>query len=211
MKKTILSLLLISSVAFSQNTDLSQGLGFAAGMPSGTGFSYRQMCDNHGFQITVGALAFSYNDDYNLPEEYSITIDDGWEPKTTDLYTERSFGNNDHFWGNIGLTYFKPLHKAEKSLFYGFVGISTYYTTEKYVERDYRYFQETDSTYIYKPIGDKRNLRETELDLFVGIGVGITYNITNNIRFSLELPFTVSDQGHIWMIIPQGGLHYFFK
>lgn len=113
--------------------------------------------------------------------------------------------------GNIGLTYFKPLHRAEKSLFYGFAAVSAYYTTEKYAERDYKYFQETDSTYIYKPISEEIELRETDLDMFVGIGVGLTYNITNNIRFSLELPFTISNEGHIWMIVPQGGLYYFFK
>ncbi len=207
--KKLLFPLLISSFAFSQFTDLTQGLGFAAGMPSGTGFSYRQMCENHGFQITAGALAFNYND------EYDYYFDESPRPIPTDYipemnYTQRS-GGNDHFWGNIGLTYFKPLHRAEKSLFYGFVGASTYYTTEKYIERNYQYFLETDSTYIYKPIGEEKDLRETDLDMFIGVGLGISYNITENIRFSLELPFTVSDQGHIWMIVPQGGLHYYFK
>jgi hypothetical protein len=210
MKKSLLSFLFISSFAFSQYSDLTQGLGFAAGMPSGTGFSYRQMGENHGFQITVGALAIGYDDEYTLPEEQVGQVYDGWKPNTNELYTENSW-DNDHFWGNIGLTYFKPLHRAEKSLFYGFAGVSTYYTTEKYVERDYKYFQETDSTYTYKPVGEEKELRETDLDAFIGIGLGITYNITNNIRFSLELPFTVSDQGHIWMIVPQGGLHYYFK
>ncbi len=211
MKKSLLSLLLISSFAFSQYSDLTQGLGFAAGMPSGTGFSYRQMNENHGFQITAGGLAYSYDDEYDLSEERIESVYDGWKPNTNEIITERSWESNEKFWGNIGLTYFKPLHRAEKSLFYGFAAISAYYTTEKYVERDYKYFQETDSTYIYKPISEETELRETDLDMFVGIGVGLTYNITNNIRFSLELPFTVSDQGHIWMIVPQGGLHYFFK
>lgn len=210
MRNTLLSLLLISSFAFSQYSDLTQGLGFAAGMPSGTGFSYRNMGANHGFQITAGALAFGYNDEPTLPEEEIGQVYDGWSPNTNEIYTESSW-DNDYFWGNIGLTYFKPLHRAEKSLFYGFVGVSAYYTTEKYIERDYKYFQETDSTYTYKPISEEKELRETDLDMFVGVGLGITYNITNNIRFSLELPFTVSDQGHIWMIVPQGGLHYFFK
>jgi len=210
MKKVIIPIFLTISFAFSQNSDLTHGLGFAAGMPSGTGFSYRQMNENYGFQITMGALAIGYNDEPTLPEEQIDQVYGGWNPNTNDIYTETSW-DNDYFWGNIGLTYFKLLHRAEKSLFYGFVGVSAYYTTEKYVERDYKYFQETDSTYSYKPIGDAKNLRETNLDTFVGIGLGITYNITNNIRFSLELPFTVSNEGHIWMIIPQGGLHYYFK
>jgi len=209
MKKKLLPLLLISSFAFSQFSDLTQGLGFAAGMPSGTGFSYRQMCENHGFQITTGALAFNYDDEYDYYiDESPRPIPDDYIPEMNS--TQRS-ESNDHFWGNIGLTYFKPLHRAEKSLFYGFAGVSAYYTTEKYVETNYQYFQETDSTYIYKPIGAEKELHETDLDMFVGIGLGISYNITENIRFSLELPFTVSDQGHVWMIVPQGGLHYYFK
>jgi len=213
MKKVsvLLFALLLSSFAFSQYSDLSQGLGFAAGMPSGTGFSYRQMGKEHGFQITAGALAFGQNDDYYLQEERIENVYDGWKPNTSEIFTERSWESNDHFWGNIGLTYLKPLHRAEKSLFYGFAAASAYYTTEKYLERDYKYFQETDSTYTYKPVSPEKELHETDLDMFVGIGLGLTYNITDNIRFSLELPFTVSDQGHIWMIVPQGGLHYFFK
>lgn len=207
MKKSLLSLLLISSFAFSQYSDLTQGLGFAAGMPSGTGFSYRQMNENHGFQITAGALAFGYDDEDYLEEDpYYYEM----EQKSDEIYT-RQTGESNNFWGNIGLTYFKPLHRAKKSLFYGFAAVSAYYTTEKYAERDYKYFQEADSTYIYKPISEEIELRETDLDMFVGIGVGLTYNITNNIRFSLELPFTISNEGHIWMIVPQGGLHYFFK
>lgn len=207
MKKSLLSLLLISSFAFSQYSDLTQGLGFAAGMPSGTGFSYRQMNENHGFQITAGALAFGYDDEDYLEEDpYYYEM----EQKSDEIYT-RQTGESNNFWGNIGLTYYKPLHRAEKSLFYGFAGISVYYISEEYMAQDYIYIQETDSTYIYKPISEEIELRETDLDMFVGIGVGLTYNITNNIRFPLELPFTISNEGHIWMIVPQGGLHYFFK
>jgi len=209
MKKVIIPIFLTISFAFSQYSDLTHGLGFAAGMPSGTGFSYRQMNENYGFQITMGALAFNYDDEYDYYfDESPRPILDNYIPEMN--LTQRS-ESNDHFWGNIGLTYFKPLHRAEKSLFYGFAGVSAYYTTEKYVERDYQYFQETDSTYIYIPIGAEKELRETDLDMFIGIGLGISYNITENIRFSLELPFTVSNQGHIWMIVPQGGLHYYFK
>jgi hypothetical protein len=212
MKKVsiLLFTLFISSFAFSQYSDLTQGLGFAAGMPSGTGFSYRQMGEDHGFQITAGAVAYDFNDeyDYYFEDEMPGILYDGWIPD--EFYTDRSYGN-DRFWGNIGLTYYKPLHKAEKSLFYGFVGASIYYSSEKYVERTWKYSQETDSTYTYRPYGSDKELRETESDIFFGGGLGLTYNITNNIRFSLELPFTVSNEGHIWMIVPQGGLHYFFK
>ena len=210
MKKLLLPLLLSSSFAFSQYSDLTHGLGFAAGMPSGTGFSYRHMSENHGFQVTAGAVAYDFNEeyDYYLGDEMPRTINDGWTPD--EFYTDRTSGV-DHFWGNIGLTYYKPLHRADRSLFYGFAGASIYYSSEKYIERIYQYFEVTDSTYIYKPYGSDKELRETETDIFFGGGLGLTFNITNNIRFSLELPFTISNEGHIWMIVPQGGLHYFFK
>ena len=202
MKKSLLSLLLISSFAFSQYSDLTQGLGFAAGMPSGSGFSYRQMNENHGFQITLGALAYG-DDDEDYLEEDSYYYED-------DKNTMRTEGYN-NIWGNIGLTYYKPLHRAEKSLFYGFTGVSVYYTSEEYMAQDYIDIKEIDSTFTRELVGSEKEVHETNLDMFVGIGVGLTYNITNNIRFSLELPFTVSNNGDIWMIVPQGGLHYFFK
>ena len=210
MNKLLLPIIIFSSFTFSQYNDLTQGLGFAAGMPSGVGFSYRYLGENHGFQITTGAVAYDFNDeyDYYFSDEMPGKLYDGWTPD--ELYTERSYGN-DRFWGNIGLTYYKPLHRAEKSLFYGFTGASVYYTSEKYIQRTYKYFEETDSTYTYRPQGEDKELRETDSDLFFGIGLGLTYNITNNIRFSLEMPLTVSDQGQIWMIVPQGALHYYFK
>ena len=210
MKKLLLSLLLISSFAFSQYSDLIHGLGFAAGMPSGTGFSYRQMGENHGFQITAGAVAYDFNEeyDYYFEDEMPGIIYDGWTPD--EFYTDRTSGV-DRFWGNIGLTYYKPLHRAERSLFYGFAGASIYYSSEKYIERIYQYFEVTETTYTYEPYGSDKELRETESDIFFGGGLGLTYNITDNIRFSLELPFTISNEGHIWMIVPQGGLHYYFK
>lgn len=202
MKKLIVPLFLIISFAFSQYSDLTQGLGFAAGMPSGTGFSYRQMNENHGFQITAGGLAYSYDDEDYL-EEDSYYYED-------DKNTMRTEGYN-NIWGNIGLTYYKPLHRAEKSLFYGFAGISVYYTSEEYMAQDYIYIQEIDSTFTRELIGSEKEVHETNLNEYIGVGLGLSYNITNNIRFSLELPLTVSNEGHIWMIVPQGGLHYFFK
>ncbi len=206
MKKISL-LLLVSSFAFSQFSDLTQGLGFAAGMPSGTGFSYRQMNENHGFQITLGALAYGYDDEDYLEEDpYYYEM----EQKSDEIYTRQTGGSN-NIWGNIGLTYYKPLHRAEKSLFYGFAGISMYYTSEEYMAQDYIYIQEIDSTFTRELVGSEKEVHETNLNEFVGVGLGLSYNITKNIRLSLELPFTVSNDGDIWMIVPQGGLHYYFK
>ena len=206
MKKVLLPMFLTISVAFSQYSDLTHGLGFAAGMPSGIGFSYRQMNENYGFQVTMGALAYSYDEDYLEDDPYYYEM----EQKSDEIYTVPTGGNN-NFWGNIGLTYYKPLHRAEKSLFYGFAGISVYYTSEEYMAQDYIYIQEIDSTFTHELVGSEKKVHVTNLNEYIGFGLGLSYNITKNIRLSLELPFTVSNNGDIWMIVPQGGLHYFFK
>lgn len=73
MKKILLLLLLSSSITFSQSQELTQGLGFAGGMPSGSGFSYRQMNENYGFQVTFGMMVFQEDDfeDYSN-ESYTV-------------------------------------------------------------------------------------------------------------------------------------------
>ena len=69
MKKLLLPLLLISSFAFSQSIGLSDGIGFAAGMQSGIGFSYRDIGENNGFQFTIGAIGRGDNNDNSFSEE----------------------------------------------------------------------------------------------------------------------------------------------
>jgi len=209
--KKLLAILLFTGFAFSQSSELSQGFGFAAGMQSGVGFSYRNIGENNGFQLTVGAIGRgSGDDDYYFSEERTEKYDYGWTPNVNETYIEQDW-NDSYFWGNLGVLYIKPLHRADKSLFYGFGGISTQYTSEKYHERPYMYFLESDNEYTYKPTGSKKELRETELRIFGGIGLGLSYNITKHITLSLELPLTISDDGDIWMIVPQGAIHYFYK
>ena len=210
MKKILILSILLISFAFPQGTELSKGLGFAAGMPSGIGFSYRQMNEKNGFQITGGAIVTGYNNEYDFDVERTETFLNEWKPNTNEINTERSWDNKNS-WANIGFNYFKPLHRAERSQFYAFVGGSTYFNSEEYQERKYQWVLKSDSTYTYTQIGDAVDKRETELDIFVGIGLGLDYQITENIRLALELPLTISDEGHIWMIIPQGGIHYYFK
>ncbi|MBT3168725.1 MAG: hypothetical protein HN952_00130 [Candidatus Cloacimonetes bacterium] len=54
MKKTILIIAVILFVVGLSATDFKHSLGFAGGMISGSGFAYRQMNDNYGFQVTFG-------------------------------------------------------------------------------------------------------------------------------------------------------------
>ena len=208
MKKILFTVLLIG-IVFSQTPGLSQGFGFAAGMQSGIGFSYRNIGEKHGVQFTIGAIGRS-GDNNSFPESYTETYDGGWVPETGWTYTEIS-DNSSYFWTSVGALYIKPLHRAEKSMFFGFAGISTIYDYEKYYERTYHYVQESETQYTYEPTGSKREIKESDLRIFGGIGLGISYNLTKNITISLELPLTVSDEGDIWMIVPQGSIHYFYK
>lgn len=209
--KNIFTTIILTGIVFGQSAELSQGFGFAAGMQSGIGFSYRNIGENSGFQVTLGALGRnSGDDDYYFSEERTEIYDYGWTPNVNEIYIEQSWDDG-YFWGNFGFLYIKTLHRADKSLFYSFGGISSQYTSEKYYERPYMYFMESDNEYTYKPTGSKKELRETELRFFGGIGLGLSYNITKHITLSLELPLTVSDDGDIWMIVPQGAIHYFYK
>ena len=209
MKKLLL-LFILTGFIFSQSTDLTKGFGFAGGMPSGSGFSYRQMNENYGFQVTFGIMVFNqddFDDAFNEFENEPLPQD--WVPNTSEIFTQESY-HDTRTWANIGVTYYKPFHRSEKSLFYGFVGGSTYFVSETYQTREYKYYV-SGSTYSFKPINEVMEIDENEFTFFAGIGIGIEYKITNNIRIHLEMPITIVDNGNIFMYIPQGGLHYYFK
>ena len=207
MKKLILTMIFVAFV-FSQN--LSQGLGFAAGMPSGAGFSYRFVGNNLGFQISSGMISFNNGDDeYPMhPQDGTNYFDcDGVDTSTT--YSWNDYGRNTS--GNLGLLLIRPLHRSEQSLFYGFLGLSGYFHFEEVQAQDYHYICENDSTVLYEEIGDLYSADEFETTWFFGAGIGIQWNLTENIRISAELPITVSDKKDFFMYIPQVGLHYYFR
>ena len=99
-------------------------------------------------------LGRNSDDDYSFSEKNTQVYDYGWTPNIDDIYIEESWDNG-YFWGNLGFLYIKPLHRADKSIFYGFGGVSTQYTSEKYYERPYRYFEESETEFSYEPIGPK--------------------------------------------------------
>lgn len=212
MKKLIIVSIILIGSTFPQSSEFTQGLGFAGGMPSGSGFSYRQMNENYGFQVTFGIMVFQeddFEDYYTEGYKGSYALND-WTPDTNQIFTDESYRDT-RKWGNIGITYYKPLHRSNKSLFYGFAGISTYYTSQTYQTRDYKYTLTSDSTFSYDPINDAKEVKDNKFTFFAGVGLGIEYSITDNIRIHLEMPITIVDNGNIFMYIPQGGIHYYFK
>ncbi len=214
MKNILIVLMSLSTILFSQDTKLTKGLGFAAGMISGSGFSYRQLDETRGFQITFGLMSFNDGADEDetwFSEGYTRSYNPGgWTPDTSRIYTERDWGY-DGSWGNVGFMYYLPLHRAKKSTFYGMTGVSTYFTTETEYSKDYKYSILSDSTYSYGPVSDIKQTDKSTRDIFFGIGLGIEYEILENIRISVDLPMTFSRSGNITMFIPQAGVHYYFR
>ncbi len=187
--------------------ELQHGLGFAAGQISGIGFSYRQMRESFGFQITAGFI--SYTNDTEMSPGYTRSYDrDVWIPPEI-VMEERSIERETD--GSAGLTLFKILHKSDRSRFYLLAGISSFFSHETYKVQEYQYKIKNEETYSYMPTGTSSKESEFDQTLFGGIGLGLELKITDNIRFAFEWPLSISNQGDVYMYIPQAGLHYFFK
>ena len=198
----LLTLFLLSA----DEKELEYGLGFAGGMISGSGFSFRKLNDNFGYQINLGALMdnTSQRDDY-FPEEYS----GDWIYEEDGIYTDYSYGSSFHI--NLGINVYKPLHQGERSRFYLLAGAAGYLFREEVSQQDYIY-DDVDSVWVKS--GQLRKENDNEFTFNVGAGFGIEYKLSENIRLNLEWPLVFSfieDDMNIYMFIPQGGIHYYFK
>ena len=211
MKKIILISIILFSASFifaqNQNYELKHSLGFSGGWLSGTGFSYRQMNEKDGFQITFGLIMLGDND-----YEFEDTYEKWWWADTMKTYSEEYSGKETS--GNIGFTYYKPLHKGNRTSFYLLAGISSYLN----------YGSEFKQDYIYDPIdslwcvyGEVIESKEFDYTINTGFGIGMEWQILkNNENFilSFEWPLVFSfkeDDFSIMMYIPQAGIHYYFK
>lgn len=212
MKQICIILLLLLSNNYAQTTDFSKGIGLGAGMISGTGFSYRHLNDKNGFQITFGIMKFGEDEQYDdlyFSEGYTSAYY-SWIPDTSGTHTEYEYGYGGS-WGNVGLTYFKILNEGKRSKFYWFTGASMYYSSGSDYKREYKYTILSDSTYSYAPVGDIEELYPADITYFIGAGIGLEYEVTQNIRLSAELPLSFSNRGMITMFIPQLAIHYFYR
>ena len=200
---TITMLIVITLVA---EENFTKSLGFAGGLISGSGFSYRQISEHNGFQITLGAISHGdneYGHNESAPGNYY-----GYDDDYPD-FTEKSYGRNSY--ANIGINYIKPLHKSDKSMFYALAGSALYYSSEDYSEQLYIYDEDDD---LYYATGEAIEETDTNYTINAGIGIGMEYRLTENIRISLDWPIVFSsyDESYdIIMTVPQGGIHYYFK
>ncbi len=214
MKKIMIICLIILTNVFSQDKELTRAMGLGAGMISGTGFSYRNLNERNGFQITFGIMKYGDEEDEEeryFSEGYSSVYDPSiWVPDTSRTYTQYDYDYGG-LWGNVGLTYYKILHTGKKSYLYSLTGASMYYSSQNDYSREYRYTLLSDSTFSYDPVNERKELDEFNAIYFIGIGIGLEYELTENIKLSVELPLTFSSRGLITMFIPQAYLHYYFK
>lgn len=93
---------------------------------------------------------------------------------------------------NMGLNYLVPLKEYKESRFYMKAGGAYYYHTEKE--------------------WDTQNW-ETTHDYVLGVGPGFEFipiRSLPELRFNLELPFTINKNKRIQMLIPAAGLYYHF-
>lgn len=204
MKKIMMFIIILTFLlVLSAEENLRHGLGFTGGMISGSGFSYRQMNENYGFQFALGAITIGEGDDIEFDE---IGF---WEEDTLDTYTMEDEGV--FYYTNFGASYYKFLHKGEKSLFYFLVGTAAYINFGSVKEQIYGYNPDTQ---LWETLGESTEETEVTVRTNFGIGIGINYKLTNNIHLNLDRPFVYSrcyDDFDLIMYIPQAGIHYYFK
>ena len=207
MKKIIILIILLTfALLLTAEENLKHGLGFTGGMTSGSGFSYRQMNENFGFQIALGALM---NNSSDCEDCFAESFEGDWINGEDDIYTEYSYGKTMHL--NLGINFYKPLHHGKKSSLYLLAGTAGYLFREEVAEQDY-YYNEDDDLWVQS--GQKRVENDTEFTINVGAGFGIEYSLNKNIKLNFEWPlvFSFEDKDlNIFMYIPQAGIHYYFK
>jgi len=190
MKKILILITILAlAMILSAEDELRHGLGFTGGMISGSGFSYRQMNETYGFQFAFGAITIGDTDDTYFEDEY----DSYWWQNSGSTHIMEDEGI--FFHTNFGASYYKHLHRSEKSTFYFLVGTAAYINFGEVSEQIYQY-------------------NEVNIRANVGFGIGIDYKLTQNIHLNLDWPlvFSKSDENfNIIMYIPQAGIHYYFK
>ncbi len=200
---------IISAVIFSlvlglsaQTEDFTMGLGLGAGMISGSGFSYRHFKEDKGYQVNLSLLSGKKTDYYS-----SIGTQTDF-PDTSSLFQEFEPGRETS--GSLGLQLFHILHRTEKSRFYLFYGAASNFKLATETKRSYQYVR-TNSVYEAVQVGTDKTETTSDMTIYAGVGLGMEFRTSENVRLSLELPLTFSSKMDIYMYVPQVSVHYYFK
>ena len=186
----MVSLLVISTLAFAYDVDSRTALGLHFGTSSGNGYSMRWMKGDRGLQCTFGAYTAGSNDnvdDYD-DDSYLVSIRTA-EGRRTSL--------------ELAANYLHTLDEFPNGLLYIMAGGSFKYFQKRMFEVDVNNHQiDWDSERSYL----KRQLRWT-----IGAGPGFEIGYGSNFRFALEVPLTYNWKDEIVMYIPQAGIYYYFR
>ncbi|HQH50521.1 MAG TPA: hypothetical protein PLA08_03860 [Candidatus Cloacimonadota bacterium] len=186
----MVSLLVISTLAFAYDVDSRTALGLHFGTSSGNGYSMRWMKGDRGLQCTFGAYTAGSNDnvDYYDDDSYLVSIRTA-EGRRTSL--------------ELAANYLHTLDEFPNGLLYIMAGGSFKYFQKRMFEVDVNNHQiDWDSERSYL----KRQLRWT-----IGAGPGFEIGYGSNFRFALEVPLTYNWKDEIVMYIPQAGIYYYFR
>jgi hypothetical protein len=208
MKKLLIicAIVVFAILIYAEDKEYQYGLGFGGGMISGSGFSFRKLNDNGGYQINFGAIMQNYdecNDCYN-DELYGDYYGDHDE-----IYTERFYDGYGNI--NLGANLYKTLHEGYRSKLYLLGGGAVYMGFEQNHEQDYEYNSAND---VWEKVGEMRTENSRNYTYNAGAGFGFDYAVTENIIVNLEWPLTISLSGedvNVYMYLPQAGIHYYFK
>lgn len=206
----ILIILMATVMCAQEAKDFSKAIGFSAGLTSGSGFSYRKLDHIGGFQINGGILTQRGNGSLMEEQPYEIYY---WDPDTSLIYTDYNWDMTVS--GSFGYNHYKTLRRTNNSTLYLLAGGAVYFRSEHEISRDFKYSQIDSSKYQIKYISDEKSEWIHDGTINLGAGFGIEYNITDNIRISLDWPlvFSLSTDSdfQIIMYVPQGSIHYYFK
>lgn len=189
---TVVSLLLISTLAFADDFDRHTALGLHFGTSAGNGYSMRWINGDQGLQCTFGAITTGsnknvhYQDDYHWGNaNHTATV----EGRRTAL--------------EFAANYLHTLDEFPNGKLYIMAGGSCRYIQKRMFEVDIVNHQvdwESERSY------QKRELRWT-----IGAGPGFEIGYGSKFRLALEMPLTYNWKNDIIMYIPQVGIYYYFR
>lgn len=203
--KILVIAIMVSMIGFCfAESDASKGIGVQFGTSSGSGYSYRWMGENHGFQFTIGAISYGTND-LKFP---SWVYDDDIE-MTSDgpAYSRKGIKTS----MSAGLNYIHVIDKSRSSTFYIVAGGSIGLHNQKMYRRYYDQSSPGSSSYTLDLSIPAESYRDKETRWTLGAGPGFELALDKHFKFSIDLPFTVNSDEEMVMYVPQVGLYYYFK
>ena len=188
----VVSLLLISTLAFADDTDRHTALGLHFGTSAGNGYSMRWINGDQGLQCTFGAITTGSNKNVDYEDDYY------WGSGS---YTTTAEGRRTAL--EFATNYLHTLDEYHNGKLYIMAGGSLKYVQKRMFKVDVINNQTDWST--------ERSYLKQELRWTIGAGPGFEIGYNSKFRFALEVPLTYNWKDEIVMYIPQAGIYYYFR